>query len=80
MNTIWGIILTVIIYAITAVFTVQFLEIESLYLVVFIASVFTLITRFILAKALDNVEADFNPIREGLTIAILILLTCLKYN
>ena len=79
LDLIWGVLLTVIIFALTVVFGYQVLEVE-LRPAIFIGAVSTLILRWILAKVLQGVEADFNILREGITILILTTLTYFLYE
>lgn len=79
LDLIWGVLLTVIIFALTVVFGYQVLE-ADLKLSIFIGAVSTIALRWILAKALQGVEADFNILREGITIVVLTILTYLIYG
>ncbi|WP_457826333.1 hypothetical protein, partial [Staphylococcus aureus] len=53
---------------------------EDLKLSIFIGTFGTFIGRFTLAKALQGVEADFNPYRETLTLIGLIIITYMYYG
>jgi hypothetical protein len=80
INTLWGILLTIMMYAILTTLGYQVITNEDLQFSMFFGSICTLLGRFALAKALNNVEADFSFIRELLTIVALILLTLKIYN
>lgn len=79
LDLIWGVLLTITIFALTVVFGYQVLE-ADLKLSIFIGAVSTIALRWILAKALQGVEADFNILREGITIVVLTILTYLIYG
>lgn len=80
VDTLWGIALTVMMYAILTTIGYQVITDEDLRLSIFIGAISTFIGRFVLAKALQGVEADFNIYRETLTIVILITVTYLYYE
>ena len=80
LNTLWGIALTVMMYAILTTLGYQVITNEDLKLSIFIGTFGTFIGRFALAKALQGVEADFNPYRETLTLIGLIIVTYLYYG
>ena len=79
-DTLWGIALTVMMYAILTTLGYQVITNEDLKLSIFIGAISTLLGRFALAKALQGVEADFNIYRESLTIAVLIAITHFYYG
>ena len=80
VDTLWGIALTVMMYAILTTLGYQVITDEDLRLSILIGAISTFIGRFVLAKALQGVEADFNIYRETITIAILIVITYLYYE
>lgn len=79
LDLIWGVLLTITIFALTVVFGYQVLEVD-LKQSIFIGATSTLVLRWALAKALQGVEADFNILREGITIVVLTILTYLIYG
>ena len=80
LDTLWGIALTVMMYAILTTLGYQVITNEDLKLSIFIGTFGTFIGRFVLAKALQGVEADFNPYRETLTLIGLIIITYMYYG
>ena len=80
LDTLWGIALTVMMYAILTTLGYQVITNENLKLSIFIGTFGTFIGRFGLAKALQGVEADFNPYRETLTLIGLIIITYMYYG
>lgn len=80
IDTLWGIALTVMMYAILTTLGYQVITNEDLKLSIFIGTFGTFIGRFALAKALQGVEADFNVYRETLTLIGLIIITYMYYG
>ena len=80
LDTLWGIALTIIMYAILTTLGYQVITNEDLKASIVLGAMSTLIARFGLAKALQGVEADFNPYRETLTLIGLIIITYIYYG
>lgn len=74
-DTLWGIALTVMMYAILTTLGYQVIYEDNIEFAYFFGFITTLISRWLLAKALSGVEADFNLIRELSTLVLLVLIT-----
>lgn len=80
VDLVWGVLLTIMVYAIMFTLSYQVITNEDLRASIFIGITTTIIIRFTIAKLLQGVEADFNIIRDGITAVILAVLTNLYYE
>lgn len=81
LNHIWGSAITAVVFLISIVFCYQILfNYEDLYLAILIAFILTLVVRYIIAILLNNIEVDFNSIREILVSFIGCLITYFIYK
>lgn len=81
LNHFWGATITAVVFLISIVFCYQILfNYEDLYLAILIAFILTLIVRYIIAILLNNIEVDFNSIREILVSFIGCLITYFIYK
>lgn len=79
LDNIWGILVTVIVYAILFVFSYQVITNEQLINSALFAGCLTPILRFAMAFILQNTEVDFKIYREAITIVLLLIATILWY-
>ena len=79
LDDLWGIAITTIMYAILTTLCYQVIYEGNLEFAYFFGFLTTLIFRWILAKALQGVEVDFDLIRELFTLVILLLITRYHY-
>lgn len=81
LNHIWGSAITAVVFLISIVFCYQILfNYEDLVLSILSAFILTLVIRYIIAILLNNVEVDFNSIREIIVSIIGCLITYFIYK
>ena len=75
LDNLWGIAITIMMYAILTTLCYQVINEGNFEFAYFFGFVTTLISRWLLAKALQGVEVDFKLIMELVTLIILIIIT-----
>ena len=78
LNHVWGAAVTAVVYLISIVFFYQIIfDYKDLILAILSAIILSIVVRYIIAELLNNIEVDFNTIRELIVVLIGSIITFL---
>lgn len=81
LNHVWGSAITTVVYLISIVFFYQIIfDYKDLILAILSAIILSIVVRYIIAELLNNIEVDFNTIRELIVVLIGSIITYIIYH